>query len=197
MFPTTPAQKSTSQGIRCIMAYSGIQLSDPLQQPGSSSQATNVAPRLQEPFQMSNDMTMRDTPEFGLGSSREGESTEDEADSMTDESSINEEHEVPRGLPVSKLPTGLCYDDRMRFHSEVSAPTGDSVHPEDPRRIYYIYKELCEAGLVENDEKHPPLVDPPLKRINAREATREEICLVHTGPHYDFVQKTSGKLVEI
>lgn len=178
------------------MAYSGIQLSDQMQQPASNAHSTNVAPRLQEPFQMSNDMTMRDTSEFGLGSSREGESTDDEVDSMTDESSIDEEHDVPRGLPVSKLPTGLCYDDRMRFHSEVSAPTGDSVHPEDPRRIYYIYKELCEAGLVGNEEKYPPLVDPPLKRINAREATKEEICSVHTIPHYDFVQRTSGEYVE-
>jgi histone deacetylase 6 len=99
---------------------------------------------------------------------------------------------VPRGLPISKLPTGLCYDERMRYHAELQATSGENVHPEDPRRIYYIYKELCEAGLVD-DKLKPPMVDMPLYRIDAREATKDECCLIHTEEHYDFVRGTKGE----
>ncbi|GAB1218485.1 hypothetical protein ATERTT37_007741 [Aspergillus terreus] len=76
----------------------------------------------------------------------------------------------------------------MRYHCEVR-PTSE-VHPEDPRRIYYIYKELCRAGLVDDPESSRPLVSRPLKRINARNATEEEISLVHTPDHYAFVEST-------
>ncbi|RAH49355.1 histone deacetylase hdaA [Aspergillus brunneoviolaceus CBS 621.78] len=92
------------------------------------------------------------------------------------------------GLPLASLPSGLCYDVQMRYHCEVR-PTAD-VHPEDPRRIYYIYKELCRAGLVDDPESSRPLVSRPLKRINARNATEEEISLVHTPDHYAFVEST-------
>jgi histone deacetylase 6 len=99
----------------------------------------------------------------------------------------------PRGLPISRLPTGLCYDDRMRYHAEVAATSAENVHPEDPRRIYYIFKELCEAGLVD-DKDYPPMVEQPLKRIDAREATKEEILLIHNErEHYDFVKSTAGR----
>lgn len=94
------------------------------------------------------------------------------------------------GLPLASLPSGLCYDVQMRYHCEVR-PTAD-VHPEDPRRIYYIYKELCRAGLVDDPESSRPLVSRPLKRINARNATEEEISLVHTPDHYAFVESTQG-----
>lgn len=100
----------------------------------------------------------------------------------------NDNVEATRGLPLASLATGLCYDIRMRYHCEVK-PTLD-VHPEDPRRIYYIYKELCKAGLVDDPESSRPLVPQPLQRIDAREATEEEISLVHDAEHYDFVQST-------
>ena len=116
-------------------------------------------------------------------------------DDSTDESSIDEDHDVPRGLTFQALPTGLCYDERMRYHSEVSALSAEAVHPEDPRRIYYIFKELCEAGLVVA-KGYDVMVDQPLLRIDAREATREEITLVHTDEHYDFVKKTAGMLIK-
>ncbi|KAL2846671.1 hypothetical protein BJY01DRAFT_213339 [Aspergillus pseudoustus] len=92
------------------------------------------------------------------------------------------------GLPLASLPSGLCYDVQMRYHCEVR-PTSD-VHPEDPRRIYYIFKELCRAGLVDDIESTRPLVARPLRRINARNATEEEISLVHTTEHYAFVEST-------
>ncbi|KAE8149612.1 hypothetical protein BDV25DRAFT_156032 [Aspergillus avenaceus] len=92
------------------------------------------------------------------------------------------------GLPLTQLPSGLCYDVQMRYHCEVR-PTTD-VHPEDPRRIYYIFKELCRAGLVDDPESSRPLVTRPLQRISARNATEEEISLVHTPDHYAFVEST-------
>lgn len=96
-------------------------------------------------------------------------------------------------LPRANLPTGLCYDTRMRFHCEVR-PESD-VHPEDPRRIYYIYKELCKAGLVDDPSSARPLVKQPLQRIFAREATYDEIVLVHTSEHFAFVKSTQGELL--
>ncbi|KAJ5177286.1 Histone deacetylase clr3 [Penicillium canariense] len=92
------------------------------------------------------------------------------------------------GLPVGSLATGLCYDVRMRYHCEVR-PTSD-VHPEDPRRIYYIYKELCRAGLVDDAESTRPLAPQTLKRIDARNATEEEITLIHSEAHFAFVKST-------
>ncbi|KAL4805033.1 hypothetical protein BDV18DRAFT_141785 [Aspergillus unguis] len=96
--------------------------------------------------------------------------------------------QVPPGLPLASLPSGLCYDVQMRYHCEVR-PTSD-VHPEDPRRIYYIFKELCRAGLVDDVESTRPLVTRPLKRISARNATEQEISLIHTEAHYAFVKST-------
>lgn len=118
--------------------------------------------------------------------------SEDDIDDVesTDESSIDETPFVPRGLPRRSLPTGLCYDERMRYHAEVSALSAEAVHPEDPRRIYYIFKELCEAGLVVA-KGYDVMVEQPLLRIDAREATMEEITLVHTDAHYDFVRRTA------
>jgi histone deacetylase 6 len=105
---------------------------------------------------------------------------------------VDDGKEIVVGLPVAKLPTGLCYDERMRYHAEVQAIEGENIHPEDPRRIYYIYKYLCEAGLVENDngKRLRTLANPPLYRIDAREATKAECCSVHTEEHYDFIQRT-------
>jgi histone deacetylase 6 len=98
-----------------------------------------------------------------------------------------------KGLVIAPKPTGVCYDERMRYHSEVSATTGDNVHPEDPRRIYYIYRELVEAGLVENTPE--VFANPPLEHIPLREVTRAEVELVHEVEprnHWDFVESTSA-----
>ena len=128
-----------------------------------------------------------------LGST--SEETEDEDSVLDSDSARSEEDEMPfYGLPIKELPTGLCYDERMRYHAEVASTSENSLHPEDPRRIYYIFKELSEAGLVA-DPKHPhSLVPQPLLRIDAREATEAECCLVHTKDHYAFVRATAGML---
>lgn len=98
-----------------------------------------------------------------------------------------------KGLAVSSLPTGLCYDERMRYHSEVSANLGENVHPEDPRRIYYIYKELCEAGLVSTGaNQNDVIVTQPLHRIPTREVNRDEVELVHGPDQWDFIEATAS-----
>ncbi|KAL4795013.1 hypothetical protein BDV19DRAFT_179123 [Aspergillus venezuelensis] len=125
----------------------------------------------------------------GTTASADGNLAKDEDSLVEEESDWAEVESVARpGLPLASLPSGLCYDVQMRYHCEVR-PTSE-VHPEDPRRIYYIYKELCRAGLVDDVESTRPLVARPLKRINARNATEEEIVSVHTSAHYAFVEST-------
>ena len=111
------------------------------------------------------------------------------AESLIEENSDWDEEEEP-GLRIASLASGLCYDVRMRYHCEVR-PTAE-VHPEDPRRIYYIYKELCRAGLVDDPDSLRPLAPKPLKRINAREATKDEVELVHGDGHFSFMESTKG-----
>ncbi len=113
----------------------------------------NPIPQLREPPRQSGDVSMRETPDLSgdinarlrVGSTSTEES-EDSLESDTDSEADEALTEAVRGLSISQLPTGLCYDDRMRYHAEVGATSAENVHPEDPRRIYYIFKELCEAG---------------------------------------------------
>ncbi|KAI5203819.1 histone deacetylase HdaA [Aureobasidium subglaciale] len=89
-------------------------------------------------------------------------------------------------LPYSTSQTGLVYDVRMRFHVEVRPEVNQGVHPEDPRRIYAIYKELVDAGLVDD----PKTISPApyvLARIPTRYVTKREVCAVHTEDHYNWV----------
>ena len=117
----------------------------------------------------------------------------DKPDSLVEENSNWSDDDVATrtGLPIASLASGLCYDVQMRYHCEVRPST--DVHPEDPRRIYYIYKELCRAGLVDDSESSRPLVSRPLQRISARNATEDEVSLVHTPDHFAFVESTKGK----
>ncbi|KAI9716932.1 MAG: hypothetical protein M1812_005081 [Candelaria pacifica] len=108
----------------------------------------------------------------------------------SDEDSALRKHSL-----LSALPTGLCYDVRMRFHSELRSRK-DDVHPEDPRRIFAIYEDLRDAGLVDDPETPGPLRNDLLFRIPARPATEAEICLVHTKGHYDTVARTKYMSVE-
>jgi hypothetical protein len=55
-------------------------------------------------------------------------------------------------LPYSSSRTGLVYDPRMRYHTEIGA-NEDDIHPEDPRRIFEIFNELKNAGLVETGKR--------------------------------------------
>ena len=108
-----------------------------------------------------------------------------------------DEEDAERKPPApyaSSLPTGLCYDVRMRYHCELDPPTFRSdYHPEDPRRIFKIYKELCIAGLVKNDLLNVgPLIPNPLLNISARNVTEAEVCLVHDQKHFEFMRSTAS-----
>ncbi|KAK6825398.1 histone deacetylase clr3 [Apiospora arundinis] len=96
------------------------------------------------------------------------------------------------------LPTGCCFDPRMKLHA--NADFGPSPHhPEDPRRIEEIMKMLKKAGLIytgPDTDLDDILRNTPtkyMKRIPAREATRQEICTMHTPQHYDWVEDLGNK----
>ncbi|CAX39722.1 histone deacetylase, putative [Candida dubliniensis CD36] len=96
-------------------------------------------------------------------------------------------------LFYTPLKTGLVYDVRMRYHAKVFTSYSEYIdpHPEDPRRIYRIYKKLVEAGIVLD----PSLagineIGPFMLKIPIREATAEEILEVHSEDHLKFIQST-------
>ncbi|KAJ4127253.1 Histone deacetylase hda1 [Fusarium equiseti] len=94
-----------------------------------------------------------------------------------------------RGL----LPTGCCYDDRMKLHMNADF-SPNTHHPEDPRRIHEIFKAFKKVGLVyTGPEGELPRImrECPTRymwRIPARPATREEICLAHSAEHFNWVK---------
>lgn len=96
------------------------------------------------------------------------------------------------------LPTGCCYDDRMKLHANADFSANPS-HPEDPRRIEVIMKAFKDGGLIykgPNSELFQILKDSPTRwmyRIAARYARKDEICTVHLGTHYDWVDDLSKK----
>jgi hypothetical protein len=95
----------------------------------------------------------------------------------------------PNPLPISSLQTGFCYDIRMRFHQTVDYR---DTHPEDPRRIYRIYKELALAGLIEDRETASINKNELMLRLRCRYATEEEILLVHSKEHLEEIKSTES-----
>lgn len=104
-------------------------------------------------------------------------------------------------LPLPRkpwLPTGCCYDDRMKLHANAEF-SEKPTHPEDPRRIEAIMQELKNAGLIYtglSSELETILETNPtswMYRIAARAATMAEICTVHTATHYQWVEGLSNK----
>lgn len=98
-------------------------------------------------------------------------------------------------IHYTPLKTGLCYDVRMRYHAKIFTSYFEYIdpHPEDPRRIYRIYKILAENGLI----KDPMLsgvedIGDLMLKIPVREATTEEILEVHSKEHLDFIEKTAN-----
>ena len=110
-------------------------------------------------------------------------------DEMADSQRIQE-----RAAHAKPPRSGLVYDVRMRYHSELPMSVeNQDYHPEDPRRIYHIYRELCKSGLVQDAAiSTGSIVEYPLKKINISAATKEEICLVHDAKHYDFMDAIQG-----
>ena len=110
----------------------------------------------------------------------------------------SEQHDAPAPF-LSELPTGYCYDVRMRYHCELEPPKDRrDYHPEDPRRIFSIYRELCVAGLIDDrllsqSTGAVPLVSKPLKQIDVREVKESEVELVHDKKHWDMMKATTRK----
>ena len=142
------------------------------------------------------------------GEDSDGEATELRKPSETplkgegikrDESDVFDYHltklkDAPRppkfeSLTYSSSQTGLVYDVRMRFHVE-AVPTDDDIHPEDPRRIHVIFESFVDAGLAFKEDVTPPS-NYLMGRIEARMVTEEEVLLVHTKDHYDWIQSVA------
>lgn len=96
--------------------------------------------------------------------------------------------EYSANLLTSSEQTGLCYDVRMRFHT---TPDIFDSHPETPQRITEIYLLLQQSGLISH-EPHGRHLREYLYRIDATEASRKEICLVHSEEYYKQVKSTQG-----
>ena len=113
-------------------------------------------------------------------------------DNFIDE--LDDAEHGPTAPYISSLPSGICYDVRMRYHCELDPPKQSrDFHPEDPRRIFKIYKELCMAGLVNDPMLNTGnLIPNPLLRINARNVSESEVCLVHDKKHWDFMVTTAS-----
>ncbi|KAM4066934.1 arb2 domain-containing protein [Hirsutella rhossiliensis] len=122
--------------------------------------------------------------------SEEG-SFDDDGDSSSSDPALEQLRR--RGL----LPTGCCYDDRMKLHMNADF-SPNAHHPEDPRRIHEIFKAFKKMGLVYNGpEADLPriLKECPTRymwRIPARNATREEICLAHSSDHLAWVENLNS-----
>lgn len=98
-------------------------------------------------------------------------------------------------LPHASSRTGVVYDARMRFHTEKDTEEEEDIHPEDPRRIYEIYKALQDADLFENEEGSTSPEEQAFKlwRIAARFAEPSEITLVHSHDHFRFMETLPRK----
>ncbi|KAJ2778812.1 Histone deacetylase hda1 [Coemansia javaensis] len=63
---------------------------------------------------------------------------------------------------------GYVYDVRMRHHWDLEDPS--DPHPEDPRRIYWIYSILKKAGLLDIMQQVPaaPVSDAKILQVHTR-----------------------------
>src|ERR1700722_14936536 len=68
------------------------------------------------------------------------------------------------------MSTGLVYDERMCLHED------KDEHVENPDRIKQIFNKIQKSGLLEK-----------CTMVDIREATDEEILMVHTKKHLDNV----------
>lgn len=133
-----------------------------------------------------------------------------EDNTPSDEMDEADELDTPLGLtdmPAGQmarrgqLPTGVCYDDRMKLHANADFG-GKPHHPEDPGRIEYIFTKFKKAGLIfmgsESEALELKRSNPTLYmwRIPSRQATEQEICLVHLPQHYAWVRKLSTMTTE-
>ena len=131
--------------------------------------------------------------EGGANRHEDGETTSDDPASEDESQSVLSVTPVEMLRRRGLLPTGCCYDDRMKLHMNADF-SPNAHHPEDPRRIHEIFKAFKKMGLVyTGPEVELPLImkQSPTRymwRIPARAATREEICLAHSPDHLALVE---------
>ncbi|XP_063863444.1 histone deacetylase 6-like isoform X3 [Scylla paramamosain] len=68
----------------------------------------------------------------------------------------------------------LVYDEGMELHHSLT----EGEHPERPERIRRVWEMLCRVGVVER-----------CRVLQSRRAQREEVELVHTKEHMEFMYK--------
>lgn len=178
-----------------VFALDGVQEKDSI--PHNLAPGRSLSPLIENGFTSSHYLRL---PVDGAAdessssvSSCESESVPEWSDSDADNSRRLVSVTIPQTkfppLPYASSRSGLVYDTRMRFHAEpTTSRKPDDIHPEDPRRIHEIYQELFKAQLVHDVTTDDSPNDFQMLRINAREATRKEICLVHERGHYDSVK---------
>lgn len=147
-----------------------------------------------EDHHMEEDQEVNGTHNAGSEIRMDDDYTASEVGSSYEESDIDIQDAALNNLKRrGLLPTGCCYDDRMKLHMNADF-SPHAHHPEDPRRIHEIFKAFKKMGLVytgPESELVDILRNCPNKymwRIPAREATREEICLAHTSDHMTWVE---------
>lgn len=142
-----------------------------------------------------------------------GENKRVKLEEDTQDEPINESQNGPVGSPRKNgmvvvppaqpqlfyvpLKTGLVYDVRMRYHAKIFTSYFEYIdpHPEDPRRIYRIYKKLAESGLIHDTSlSGSDHLGPYMAKIPVREATAEEILEVHSKEHLQYIQSTETML---
>ncbi|KAH9315229.1 hypothetical protein KI387_023856, partial [Taxus chinensis] len=84
--------------------------------------------------------------------------------------------ELQRESKSKNRKVGIVYDEAMCNHAR---PRGKE-HPEHPHRIKVIWDKLCSAGLVQR-----------CVRVNAREASYDELAAVHSRNHVQLITSIS------
>lgn len=163
------------------------QIAERMAQPIKTEFDTNFVPQTLSLVDLENGNGKRkfeetDSPEFDTQRARE----------LILDADVNPALKAPQ-LRYIPLKTGVCYDVRMRYHARLVSTSYDYVdpHPEDPRRIFSVYKALVDAGLVV-DPEYLGLEDigPLMEKIPIREASLDEVLEVHTPAHVDFLAST-------
>ena len=180
-----------SSNMAGMWAPNGLQGPQLFETPSSGAEHLNsTTTRLREPSRESSVLANNVANHLSIGTSENP--VQQGLDDSIDE--LDDGEHAPTAPYLSSLPTGLCYDVRMRYHCELDPPKQSrDFHPEDPRRIFKIYKELCMAGLVNDPMLNTGnLIPNPLLRINARNVSESEVCLVHDKKHWDFMVTTAS-----
>ncbi|KAJ2562181.1 Histone deacetylase hda1 [Coemansia sp. RSA 1822] len=82
----------------------------------------------------------------------------------------------PPTPPLTKR-VGYVYDVRMKYHQDLEDP--QDPHPEDPRRIYWIYNILKVAGCLDI-----------MKNVPVTPVTDDKILRVHTSQYLETLKDT-------